>query len=75
MVTVDYRDVVACLAELSDGRRFQLLEALAAAAAKAIVDRFGVERAWVRVRKPGVRLSRPTEYAAASSECRAGDAG
>ena len=28
---VDYRDVVACVREVSDGRKFHLLEALAAA--------------------------------------------
>ena len=49
---VDYRDVVACVQELSDGRQFNLLEALAAAVADAILERFDVERVRVRVRKP-----------------------
>src|SRR5205823_4641076 len=41
---VDYRKVAACVREVSDGRQFHLLEALAAAVADAIVDRFPVER-------------------------------
>ena len=66
--TVDYRDVVACVRELSDGRRFDLLEALAGAVADALVARFPVTRARVRVRKPEVRLDAPVEYAAATVE-------
>ena len=49
---VDYRDVAACVQELSDGRQFNLLEALAAAVADAILERFDVDRVRVRVRKP-----------------------
>ena len=49
---VDYREVAACVKELSDARQFNLLEALAAAVADAIVERFEVERVRVRVRKP-----------------------
>lgn len=62
---VDYREVAALVRELSDGRRFHLLEALAAAVADALLERFGVERARVRVRKPhpaGV----PAEWSAAT---------
>ena len=45
--------------EVSDGRRFQLLESLAAAVADALLERFGqVERVRVRVRKPEVELGR-----------------
>jgi dihydroneopterin aldolase len=66
--TVDYREVVGCLRELSDGRQFQLLEAMAAAAADALLERFELERARVRVRKPGVRLEVPVEWTAASAE-------
>jgi 7,8-dihydroneopterin aldolase/epimerase/oxygenase len=66
---VDYRDVVRCVREVSDGRRFALLEALAAAAADAIVERFPVERARVRVRKPEVRpAGLPVEWTAATVE-------
>jgi dihydroneopterin aldolase len=65
--TVDYREVVRLLRELSDGRRFQLLESLAAAVADALLERFvEVERVRVRVRKPEVDPGAPVEYAAAS---------
>jgi dihydroneopterin aldolase len=65
--TVDYRDIADCVREISDSRQFNLLEALAAASADALVERFAVERARVRVRKPsppGV----PAAFAAAIAE-------
>jgi dihydroneopterin aldolase len=66
---VDYREVVRCVQGVSDGRRYALLEALAAAAADAIVERFGVERVSVRVRKPQVRPAGLTvEWTAATVE-------
>ncbi len=68
--TVDYRDVVACVREVSDARRFVLLEALAGAVADALVARFPVTSARVRVRKPEVRLDAPVEYTAATVERR-----
>jgi dihydroneopterin aldolase len=52
---VDYREVARCVQTVSDGHRFALLEALAAAVADAIVERFPVEAVRVRVRKPDVR--------------------
>jgi dihydroneopterin aldolase len=52
---VDYRDVARCVQEVSDGRSFDLLEALAAAVADELVRRFAAERAVVRVAKPAVR--------------------
>jgi dihydroneopterin aldolase len=52
---VDYREVARCVRNVSDGRRFALLEALAAAVADAVVARFPVEAVRVRVRKPDVR--------------------
>ncbi len=52
---VDYREVARCVRDVSDGRRFALLEALAAAVADAIVAAFPVEAVRVRVRKPDVR--------------------
>jgi 7,8-dihydroneopterin aldolase/epimerase/oxygenase len=66
--TVDYRAVAACVRDVSDGREFQLLEALASAVADAIVERFPVERVRVRVRKPQVQLERPAGYSAATVE-------
>jgi dihydroneopterin aldolase len=65
--TVDYRDIAECVKEISDGRQFNLIEALADAVADALVERFAVEHALVRVRKPsppGV----PAAYAAATAE-------
>jgi dihydroneopterin aldolase len=63
---VDYRDVVAVVREVSDGRAYALLEALAAAVADALLARFPLERVSVRVRKPDVRLEAPVEYSAAT---------
>ncbi len=64
---VDYRDVAACVREVSDGRAYQLLEALATALADELLARFPVERVSVRVRKPDVVLDPPVEYAAVSA--------
>jgi dihydroneopterin aldolase len=61
---VDYRDAVAIVREISDGRSFHLLEALASALADALVERLDVTRARVRVRKPDVDLGIPVEHAA-----------
>jgi 7,8-dihydroneopterin aldolase/epimerase/oxygenase len=52
---VDYREVAACVQEVSKARDFQLIEALAAAIADAIAERFPVQRVRVRVRKPDPR--------------------
>ena len=49
---VDYREVAECVRQVSDGRQFSLIEALAAAVADALVARFELERVRVRVRKP-----------------------
>jgi FolB domain-containing protein len=65
--TVDYREVVGLVRELSEAQSFRLLESLAAAVADALLERFGqVERVRVRVRKPEVEPGAPVEYAAAS---------
>jgi dihydroneopterin aldolase len=65
---VDYRDVAAVVRDVSDGRAFHLLEALAGAVAEAILSRLPVERVRVSVRKPDVRLAAPVDYAAVSVE-------
>ena len=65
---VDYREVVAAVAEVSDARAYHLLEALADALAEALVTRFAVSRARVRVRKPDVVLPRSVEHAAVVAE-------
>ncbi|MGH2922031.1 MAG: dihydroneopterin aldolase [Gaiellaceae bacterium] len=66
---VDYREVATCVQEVSDARQFRLIEALAAAVADAIADRFPVERVRVRVRKPDPRPAGLTAaYSAATAE-------
>jgi dihydroneopterin aldolase len=66
--TVDYTQVVACVREVCDDHRFNLIEALAAATADALIERFPISRVRVRVRKPEVRLEAPAEYTAATIE-------
>jgi dihydroneopterin aldolase len=63
---VDYRAVAARVREVSDSQRFDLLEALAAAVADALLESFPVERLSVRVRKRPADL--PVEWAAATVE-------
>ena len=52
---VDYTEVAAAVRELSDARRFDLLEALAVATADLLYERFRPDRVRVRVRKPQAR--------------------
>jgi 7,8-dihydroneopterin aldolase/epimerase/oxygenase len=67
--TVDYVAVAEVVKEISDARQFHLLEALAAAVADAIVERFAVERVRVRVRKPDVEpAGLPVAWTAATVE-------
>ena len=66
--TVDYTAVVARIREISDGRRFNLIEALAATIADDLLERFPVSRVRVRVRKPEVKLDAPAEFTAATVE-------
>jgi 7,8-dihydroneopterin aldolase/epimerase/oxygenase len=66
--TVDYRAVAACVREVSDGREFRLIEALAAAVADELAARFPAASGKVRVRKPGIAPSGLTvEYSAATA--------
>ena len=65
---VDYREVLDTVRAVSDARRYALLEALAAAVADALVERFPISRVRVRVRKPDVRLRAPVDYSAVSVE-------
>jgi 7,8-dihydroneopterin aldolase/epimerase/oxygenase len=67
---VDYRDVVETILAVSNGRAYHLLEAFAAAIADALVARFPLTRARVRVRKPDVELARPVDHAAVIVERR-----
>jgi dihydroneopterin aldolase len=52
---VDYVEVARVVQEVSDGRQFALLEALASAVADELERRFAPGRVRVRVRKPEVR--------------------
>lgn len=66
---VDYREVAACVREISDGCAFHLLEALAAAVADALVERFPLHQARVRVRKPELEVKGlRAAYSAATAE-------
>ena len=66
---VDYDEVAARVRDVSDGRQFALLEALAAAVADEIIARFPVRRVRVRVRKPDVRpADLKVEWTAATVE-------
>jgi dihydroneopterin aldolase len=64
--TVDYREVVALIREVSGQRQFHLLESLAATIADAMLARFPARSVRVRVRKPEVQLGVPADYTAAS---------
>ncbi|HEX2111803.1 MAG TPA: dihydroneopterin aldolase [Gaiellaceae bacterium] len=66
--TVDYTKVVACVRSVSERRRFNLIEAIAAAVADELLARFPVSRVRVRVRKPEVELEAPVEHTAATVE-------
>ena len=68
---VDYRDVVAAVIEIVEGRRFDLLETVAATLADTLLARFPLVRVRVRVRKPDVALDRSIEHAAVVVERRA----
>jgi dihydroneopterin aldolase len=67
---VDYREVVARVKAISDGRAYHLLEAFTAAVADALVAEFPVTAVRVRVRKPDVVLEPPVEFAAVAVERR-----
>jgi dihydroneopterin aldolase len=65
----DYREVADLVRVVSEGKRFDLLEALAASIADVLLARFDAQRVKVRVRKPrpyGI----PAEWAAATVERR-----
>jgi dihydroneopterin aldolase len=67
--TLDYRDAAALVREISDRRPYVLLEALAAACAEGLLQRFPViQVARVRIRKPDVVLDDPVEFSAALVE-------
>jgi 7,8-dihydroneopterin aldolase/epimerase/oxygenase len=65
---LDYRDIAACVSEVSAGTDFRLLESLATAVADELEARFRPERLRVRVRKPDVQLEPPVAFAAVTVE-------
>jgi dihydroneopterin aldolase len=65
---VDYRDVAATVREISDARRYHLLEALSAAVADELLARFPATRVRVRVAKPDVVLDPPVAESAVTAE-------
>jgi dihydroneopterin aldolase len=54
---VDYRDVAQCVRDISEGRSYHLIEALSAAVADAILERFPVDWVRVKVRKPNLEVA------------------
>lgn len=66
--TIDYTQIAAAVREVTTTTRFNLIEALAAAIAEALLSRFDVSRVRVRVRKPEVELDGPVEFTAATVE-------
>jgi len=52
---VDYRAVARVVQEVSDARSYDLIEALAAAVAGELLERFAPEAVQVRVTKPAVK--------------------
>src|SRR3712207_9585851 len=50
--TVDYTAVVACILDVSGGRRFNLIEALAAAGAVGLLERLPTSRGPARAPQP-----------------------
>ena len=63
---VDYTRVAAAVREVSDARRFDLLEALATTVADTLFERFAPARVRVRVRKRPADL--PVEFSAVTVE-------
>ena len=54
-LTPDYMEVAALLRRTASERPYRLLETLAEAAAGGLLDRFGIERVVLRVRKADLR--------------------
>lgn len=66
---IDYTQVASAVRELSNDRRFDLLEALATAVADMVYERFAPERVRVCVRKPQVKPAGMTvEFSAVTVE-------
>lgn len=62
--TVDYGKVYQAIRPIVESTSFRLLEALAEAIAHELLVDFPVTEVGIRVRKPGVKLGGPLDYAA-----------
>jgi len=62
--TVDYERVCELVDEVARSRPFRLIEAIAEAVMAAVLERFEVDEALVRVRKPGALRAWGVPYAA-----------
>jgi 7,8-dihydroneopterin aldolase/epimerase/oxygenase len=66
---IDYTQVAAAIRELSNAKRYDLLEALATDVADELMRRFAPERLKLRVRKPQVKPAGMTvEFSAVTVE-------
>jgi 7,8-dihydroneopterin aldolase/epimerase/oxygenase len=67
--TVDYREVAACVRDVSDRAQYRLIEVLASAVADELAGRFPAQRVRVRVRKQGIAPAGLTvAFSAATAE-------
>ncbi len=66
--TVNYAEVYGAVRQVVEGTRLALLEALAEAIARAVLDRFGPESVRVRVAKPRAPLPGPFRTVAVEIE-------
>lgn len=62
-LTVSYAAVFAIVKDITENRRFQLIEALAETVAGEILSRFPVEQVAVTVRKPSAPVAGIFDYA------------
>jgi len=62
--TVDYGRVYAIARQIVESTTYRLLEAIAEAISHEILAEFDVTEVGIRVRKPGVQLGGPLDYAA-----------
>jgi dihydroneopterin aldolase len=67
---VDYREVAACVRHAFEAEQVQLLETLAASIADALLARFPLAAARVRISKPQVRLDPPVASSSVTVERR-----
>lgn len=67
--TVDYRQVAKRIREFVEESQFQLIETLADACARLVLDEFTVEKVTVRVEKPGA-LRHARTVAVTVTRCR-----